>query len=402
MNIEQARAHLIDTHIDAIRRGTRANGYMLQSGPGVGKSESVKQMCARLAKRLNTPVGLVIEMIANLTTPDIRGFMIPIKDDKGGVPRTVFSLPPWMPDVDNIWVFTPDGEVFSPGTWDGDVPEVGVVFFDEWGQADEDVRKAAAPVILDGNCGTHFLPQTWRVVGAKNRTSDRSGTNRELMHIINRHGLIEIEGDPGCLLRHLEDLPDDDRPHILTRAFIARQPDIVFPREVPDKPEPFCTARTLCKMDTDLRVMMTEEDIANDKLPMTLLAAEICQGWIGKHAQGQFFTHMRFANEIPSLDDIFQNPRSAKVPAGKDAQMVCSYMLADQVNEETAQAITRYVLRFEREMQRIAFDVMLGGHEDKDVEQTMAHIRRAKALMPLREVQQWLMDNKDLLRAARS
>src|SRR5215467_1451938 len=397
MNLERARDLLSSTHLASLDEGWRANGYMLQSGPGIGKSSVMHQLCKRLARMLKQPVGLVVEMLASLTSPDIRGFMIPIREGDGM--RTVFSLPPWYPTVHNIYVFTPDGKVYLPGEWDGEVPEVGILFLDEWGQADEDVRKPAAELILNGVVGTHRLPPGWRVVGAQNRMSDRSGVTRELMHIVNRRGLLEIEGDPAAWLRWADDEPPETQPHPLVRAFVRKQPDIVFKDALPDTTDPYCTPRSLCLMDRDIRVLRTEDEIDHDRFPTSSLALELCSAWIGKSAAAQFFTHIRFAEEIPDLDDIIAEPRRTKIPAGKDAQMICVFMLTDAIEDESVQSIVRYTLRFAPEMQNLAMGLWTNTQpkNGEKVEETQAQIRRAKLVMPLPECMDWIMKNKDVL-----
>lgn len=399
MNLEQAKELLLKTHIASVERGRRANCYFMQSGPGLGKSQSVVQYCMTLARILQKPVGLVVTMLASITSPDVRGFMIPIKDQAGGLPRTVFSLPPWMPVTQNSYVFTPDGEVYEEGDWDGPLPEVGVLFLDEWGQADEDIRKPAAELVLNGKVGTHKLPPGWRVVAAQNRLSDRSGVIRELMHIVNRRALLEIEGSADVWLQHVDDLPDEERPHFLTRAFVRKHPNVVFRDTLPDNAEPFCTPRTLCLMDQDLRVLCSEEDIEHDRLPMTPLASELCAGWIGKPAAAQFFTHIRFAEELPDIEDILANPRTAMLPPGEDAQMICAYMLVEMVDEDTAQAVVRYVLRLTKRMQILAMGMMTEGGATHTT--TQAQLRRAKAVTPLPEFTKWMIENKDILIASR-
>ena len=405
MNLEQAKDLLIRTHVASLKpHMPRANGYFLQSGPGLGKSQSINQYCKMLARRLDQPVGLVVMMLASITSPDVRGFMYP-QPVPGKVTRSTFTLPPWYPTEDNTTIFMPDGTVHLPGMWEGEVPDVGVLFLDEWGQAEEDVRKPAAELVLNGNVGTHRLPGGWRIVAAQNRLSDRSGVIRELMHIVNRRALLEIEGSSDVLLRHIDnDLEVHERPHYLTTAFIRKAPDVVFRGTLPDTPDPYATPRSLFMMDRDLRVLQTDEDIEHDRLPMTALASELCASFIGKGAAAQFFTHIRFAEELPDLGDILASPRTTKVPPGQDAQMICAYYLVENVNEDTAKAIVTYVLRLSKRMQILAMGMMAGVQEKGvggDERATRMQLARAKAVTPLPEFTKWMLDNKDIMIAAR-
>lgn len=405
MNLEQAKNILFETHIAALDQGTRAFGYVLQSGSGVGKTDSIFQLAERLATHLDEPVGVTVQMLAEVTGPDVRGFLMPVRNPDGGIPRAVFLTPPWYPVIDNTWVVEPSDEGvkwYRPGTWEGELPVVGILFLDEWGQADEDVRKPAASLIHQGNVGTCTLPLTWRVVAAQNRVSDRSGVQRELMHIVNRRALLEVDPDLTTWLNWADDQPLGRRPHHMTRSFARKEPGIVFKPTLPDSTDPYCTARSLCMMDRDIRVLRTDDDIKHDKLPMSELARELCASFIGKASAAQFFTHLRFADELPDLDDILADPTDAKLPSGKDAQMICAYMLADVVDDDTARPVFRYITRLSREMQILAVSIMTGKSDAALVNdgRTQAQLRRTKALTVLPEYSKWLMANKDVLLAS--
>src|SRR5579863_7529168 len=173
MNIEQAKQVLVRTHIAAIAKNRRASGMMLVSGPGIGKSEGTVQYCEALSRSVQEPVGLVVEMLATYMSADVRGFMLPVKSDEpGGRPRSVFSDPAWLPCKSNTAFVLPDGTWHARGSWDGAIlPRYGVLFLDEFAQADEDVKKPAAELLLNGRVGQAELLPGYRVVAAGNRMS---------------------------------------------------------------------------------------------------------------------------------------------------------------------------------------------------------------------------------------
>jgi hypothetical protein len=390
VNLKEAKDVLLRTHVKALERGKRASGKVMESMPGVGKSQATFQYAAELARTLDEPVGLVVFMMTTITSPDVRGFMLPLKPQPGEPLQTIFSVPPWYPSIENSYVVEPDGTWHRPGTWTEALPEVGILFLDEWGQADEDVKKPAAELILNGNVGTTFLQTGWRVLAAQNRMSDRSGTVREMMFVVNRRCLMPIDSSLPTFLEHVDTLDPEDRPHYLTVSYARAHPDTVFRSTVPDGTDPFCTPRSLCLMDRDLQDLADEEDIAHGKLPMTAIAREICAGWVGNATAGQFFTHLRYADELPDMEDIEQRPMEAKLPPGRDAQMVCAYMMVHHFREDNARNILRYIMRMAPEMQILSVGII---QRDE---------RRLKNLVPLREYQTWLMANKDRLIASQS
>ena len=86
-----------------------------------------------------------------------RGFMIPIRNPDGGTPITVFSLPPWMPRPECLGVCALRDYADNPvrwweaGTWaPTPLPTVGMLFLDQWGQAEDDVKKPTAELLLNG------------------------------------------------------------------------------------------------------------------------------------------------------------------------------------------------------------------------------------------------------------
>lgn len=387
MNLNQAVQVIVRTHIAALNAGHRANAIELKSGPGIGKSSAIDQTCALLARMLNEPVGLTIEMLATIQSIDIRGFMIPQKTSDGKL-GTIFSTPPWYPAVVNTIVFTPDGRKYLKGEWTGPTPRVGITFLDEFGQADDDCKKAAAELVLHGEVGNTRLPQGWRVIAASNRLSDRAGVMRALTFVTNRRMEILVEGHLPTWNDWVDGLDIAEQPHHLTVSFANKSPDLVFRDAVPPGDGPFCTPRTLILMDRDLRALRSKEEVVSGRLPMDGVAREVCSGWIGGGESAQYFTHIRFADLLPDIADIEKDPMTAKLPAARDAQMVCAYMLAHNVSPTNGDKIIRYINRLNIEMQTLA------------VQTITKQPQRGKMVANSPMFTKWLIDHKDLLIAA--
>jgi hypothetical protein len=393
MNIEEAHQVIMRTHAASIKLNRRASGLYMESGPGIGKSAVAFQTCADMAVHLQRPVGLHIFMMATISSVDVRGFMIPSKGGADGAIGTVFSTPPWFPTPENTYVFMPDGRVLKPGTWRNSgqpMPDVGVLFLDEFAQAEDDVKKPAAELVYQGGVGNVYLPTHWRVLAAGNRTSDRSGVMRELMFLVNRRCRLKIDANVSVWLDWASRQAPEDRPHFMTISFAQKNPEIVFCDSVPAGTDPFCTPRTLCLMDRDLRALQSDEDAARDQLPLTPLAREVAAGWIGDGAAAQFFAHLKYAEELPDMADILKDPLKAKLPPKRDAQMVVGYMLAHNVTEQNAVPVIRYIERLNIEMQVLAMRAI------------SAQKRGQEAVMDTREFVKWFAANKELLIAARS
>jgi hypothetical protein len=387
MNLSEAKSTLRATHMAAVAGGYRASAIMLESGPGVGKSDSIEQLCADLAREYNEPVGLLTFMIATISSVDIRGFMLPTKTDNGL--ESVFSTPPWYPTTSNVDVVTPDGVWHPAGTWEGPVPRIGQLFLDEFGQGEDDVKKAAAELLYRGRVGSTTLPLGWRVVGAQNRMSDRSGVLRELMFLVNRRCLLSIQPAVETWIDWANAQAPHVRPHPMTISFARKEAGIVFRNEVPQGSEPFCTPRTLCLMDRELKALRTPAEVAKDAMPTSNVARELVSGWIGDGAGAQYFVHLKYAEEIPDIADIVKDYTKAKCPANRDAQMVTGYFLAHHVDDKNADAILKYINRLQTDMQVLTVRTITAQQE------------KAQTLTSNALFAQWLIRNKDILVASR-
>lgn len=390
MDIETAKSVLKRTHVAALATHSRASGYHMESGPGIGKSDAVHQVCAELARELQRPVGLVVMMLASISSVDVRGFMIPVKQPDKRVPETVFTTPPWYPTLSNTTVFLPDGSVVQAGQWQGEIPDVGIVFLDEFSQAEDEIKKPAAELVYKGQVGDWRLDNGWRVVSAGNRMTDRSGVMRELMFIVNRRARLKIDPSMPALLNYVAALPEDTRPHYLTVSFARKNPDIVFKDSVPEGHDPFCTPRTLMLLDRDLKALRTPEDVARNRLPTDAVAREVAAGWIGDGSAAQFFTHLKYADEIPELDTIERDPAAAKLPPNKDAQLVCSFMLAHGFNTKNGAKLLAYLNRMHIDMQVMCVSTIAQQGS------------KAAELMSLPGMTAWLAKNRQLLAASRA
>jgi hypothetical protein len=101
----------------------------------------------------------------------------------------------------------------------------GVIFIDEADKMDIDVKKVVGEMALSGRCGPHKLPDGWVVWMAGNRAGDRSGSTKELDHLINRRDEIDVTDDLAswemwCIKRGV---------HHTIIAFGVGNPHIVFP-----------------------------------------------------------------------------------------------------------------------------------------------------------------------------
>lgn len=318
------------------------------SGPGIGKSQIPKQAAAIISKMINKPVGEKPFFLTTVEPPDVRGFGLPGKDDKGGLEMR-FTKAPWMPR--------------------GDDPDHGFIFLDEWGQAQQDVKKPAAELLLSGKVGESVLPITWMVVAASNREQDRSGVGREMAFTENRKMRIEIEPNLDAWV----DWAETTGVHPLAIAFAKVKPGLVFQDAVPSKPGPFCTPRTLVKVSH----MIGELDMS--------LFTEAAGGYIGQGTAAEFTAFLRVAEQLPSFEDIVAQPEKTPVPERPDAAYAAMQMIAHRVDGKTAGPAFKYLKRMGKEFQ---------------VAGLKSTLKRCPQLVQTPEFVVWIKENKDLVMAA--
>ena len=294
----------------------------LTSGPGRGKTQTVQACPARIAAALGKSIGIVTISGPLLTPSDTVGYLVPVKHPDGRV-SSKFTDPFW-------WV-TDEGKYLHE--YDG-----GVIFIDEADKADVDIKKLLGEMALSGRCGPHRLPNGWVVWMAGNRAQDRSGSTKELDHLINRRFEISITDD----LAGFEKFCMENDVHHAITAFAVQNPHIVFAESVPEKQGPWCTPRSLVRA---AQFLVSYSGGKGEPLRTDDSAIEWVAGAIGQAAAAQLFATIRLESELPKIETIIANPAGAKLPGAPDAQMLTAYRLAALAKDSTLEAIIEYIER---------------------------------------------------------
>jgi hypothetical protein len=349
VNIQQAKKLIKILYKRQIETGVRFS-VELESVPGIGKSESVEQVANELTKEMGSLVGFNPFFLSTLEQPDVRGYGLP-DTDKDGTRIMTFTRAPWAPRIG--------------------MPSHGILFLDEFRQADHDVQKPAAELLLNGRVGDSKLPIEWMVVAASNGEKHRSGVQRELAFVSNRRMKITVEPDLNAWVEWAERAGI----HWAAVAFAKVSPGDVFADTVPEKSGPFCTPRTLVKTSYLI-----------DAMPMDLLT-EAAAGYIGEGTAAKFIAFLRVAETIPDFNDIVKNPKKCPLPSSDrpDAQYATMQMIAHRIDKETAAPAFEYLKRMPKEFQ---------------VAGLKATLRRVPQLVQTTGFSTWLKENKDLLMSA--
>jgi hypothetical protein len=303
----------------------------LISAPGRGKSENTAALIHTMAAKTGQSWGFATMFLATMTPSDLLGYMVPGVDNKG---RRVseFTMPPWMRTVDG-------GHVEDY--------ERGILFLDEYGQGEADVKRASAELLLNRRLGPWQLPKGWSVMAASNRQGDRSGVTKGFDFVINRRVEVHIKDD----IVSWEEWALNNKVDPLLVTFASQNIPIVFADGVPDKQGPWCTPRSLV-MTGKLLDGLRHKDVTPDgsimlgEFPTSDLAINLASGMMGDAATRQLFAMIKLQHALPSIEEIVANPGTCRLPERPDMLMLAAFTLASRALDTNIGAFVTYVNRF--------------------------------------------------------
>lgn len=248
---------------------TRKRAVFLKGKSGIGKSDTVRQASAFLAKHVEGWQGVIDLRLSQMEPTDMRGIPAPVNG------KTAWMAPSFLP---------------AEGT-------AGILFFDEITSAPPSVQAGAYQWILDRMCGDHKLPDGWMIVTAGNLTSDRGVTFQMAAPLLNRMCEIEVVTVLDDFINYA--IPAGLKPEIA--SFLKDRPEFLHKFEGKGAIEPFPTPRSWFGVSESMDLDLQPQD-----------RVEVFKGDIGYEAATTFETHLRFWETIPRIDDIL---------AGKDIKL---------------------------------------------------------------------------------
>lgn len=315
--------------------------FHLKSSPGVGKSDWVEhELVEALSAHYGEAFGFHKCMAPTVEASDVRGFLIPTKDENGK-PTSFFTRPAIMPSE----------------TYLSTHPR-GVYFIDENDSADLLTQKALSDVRLNRRFGDYVLPNGWMIVSASNRKTDRAGVVATLSHNRNREITIEITADVGAWAQWAE----AKGVHPMVIAWAKQRPAIAFSGEVPKHDGPFCTPRSLIFAERLLSIGAKRDKdgaLVDMELPSDTQAQSLVAGCVGETASADLFSFLKIHDQLPTIEEIEKNPQSAKCPddlAPAYAAMQICLHFAKATNIEK---LWQYVERLPKELQVSAAMTMI-------------------------------------------
>lgn len=253
---------------------------------GYGKSSVVKAAWAEenearrqaMAKEQGVPVSKIPPIVFNwidqrlsqIQSIDLKGFLAPVIQEG----KSTYLVPDWLPR-DRDWQ--------------------GVIFFDEWNQADRAVQAAFYQLMLDRACGDYKLPDGARIVCAGNNASDKGVHHQMASPLLNRCLHVEMDFD----FPQWKDWAYNHGMHSHVIAFLAFRNDLISTFNSASKEKAFASPRTWEFFST-----IYSQILALGNSPYK--EAELLEGAVGRGPTSDFLAFVKIVADCPvRVEQIF-------------------------------------------------------------------------------------------------
>ncbi len=301
--------------------------------PGCGKTAVIREVVTKqLSAEYGEEFGFHDSLAPTLDAPDYKGFLLPHKNADGSAGSS-FTRSPELPSKEYL-----------------EQHPRGIYLVDELSSAEMLTQKALASVLLDKQFGNERLPDGWQVWAASNRMSDRAGVVRQPSHVRNRVREINIENDALSWAVWAETAGI----HPLIIAWAKQNPTVAFSNEVPATDRPFATARSLARAAAFLQVDLERDDdgkIITMELPSDALSMQAVMGDIGEGATADMFGYLKVHDQLPTLDEIMADPKTAKCPKDLSAGWASGQMCIHYAKGSNIDKLWQYTERLPKEVQ---------------------------------------------------
>lgn len=281
---------------------------MLWGPMGIGKSE----LCQQIAEDMKLPM---VDFRTNLYDPvDARG--IPVPDMKS-------RSTSWM---------RPDTLPFEGSKF----PDNGILRLDEINTGSPQMMNVCLQLVLDRSVGEHKLKKGWKIIATGNRAKDRGSINRMGLPLKNRFAHFEIKPDVDSFVAH--GLKTGIDPRLLAFLRFTKADGLLHMPPKDDDTHAFPTPRQWVKAAAYLN---QPRDIR----------AVIINSIVGTIASTKLEGFLRVYHELPSKQEIEDNPNKARVPTEPAAQFAVSMMVARESTRKNFTNMMTYAKRLGREFE---------------------------------------------------
>ena len=312
--------NIVATIVGNYNNPNRRNRTLFLMGPsGVGKSDTVREAAAVLAKQYDCDFPVLDLRLSQMEPPDFGG--VPsVKDGE-----TIMNPPRWLPR---------------------DPESRGIILLDEITSAPPVMQAAAYQVALDRAMGQVKFPDGWMVMAAGNRASDRGVTYPLAGPLLARMTLINVESSLDGFVDYCA--RTDVRPEVIafvkSRGEYLNERDETINAKISDLPlgKPFATQRG----------WTTAAQYYLDEPAETRL--ELLRGSIGDRAATDMEAFLRIWQSMPSIDLIFSDPDSVPTPSDAATRYAVTVGVSVRLAKKNLEVAMRYLNRLPGEFRALA------------------------------------------------
>ena len=308
----------------------RKRAMFMLGGAGVGKSEIVFQASDILGTNVPNWNGVTDLRLSQMEPTDLRG--IPAVD----MARKVAE---WF----RFDLLPQDG--------------AGIIFLDELTSAPAMLQAAAYQLVLTPQ--DFGVPDTYMIVAAGNRQSDRGVTYTMASPLINRFNYLSIENPLDEWLEYA--VKKDVRLEVT--SFLKTRPDLLNKPIVTGEPGQFPSHRSWFAVNDSLELELPDA-----------VRTEIFCGDVGEEAGTAFEAHCRVADRMPDIRDILDG-KDVAVPDELDMVYCIAMGLAAQIDKDNFVNAWSYLKQCPGDVGTLT--VKLAYKRDKDIAHSPAYVEWA-------------------------
>lgn len=299
---------MLRINFDNIKNGGKRAPLFIWGPPGIGKSMLFEQEC----KKRNL---LLIDVrLTQMEPTDLRGIPVPVAktivkavDDfvegKTESSDTImetqnvemvevrWAIPGFLPQINTV-----------DGKWDGwhngHKYDGFVILLDELPNAPQSVQAGSYQLVLDGKLGEYTVPSNGVIFAAGNRQSDKGGTYKMPMPLVNRFIHLEMEAN----FKEWQQYAMANGINAKVIGYLSANPGALTEdmNDGGDFTYGFRSPRAW-ERASDIE---NDEEKVNFSTPYEIMRGLI-NGAIGEKGGTDYFVHRENAGLLPSVEDIF-------------------------------------------------------------------------------------------------
>lgn len=300
--------------------------------PGIGKSQVMQQVAAVLKREVR----------------DIRASLLdPV--DLRGIPSTKDGRTHWCPPA------------FLPSVEDGPT----LILLDELNRAPVMTQNALFQLVLDRKLGEYTLPDTCEIVACCNRQQDGGGVVKMPQALANRFVHLDMEHDLDDWCRWA--ITANIEPAVI--AFMRFRSDLLLSYHPTEKAFPSPRSWSFVSRITAAQ-------------PGNGIEHALYSGAVGNGAAVEYSAFLRLFRDLPNIDAILLNPKTAQLPKGPATLFAVAAALARRADSNNLGRVLQYSARMPQEY---------GVYLMKDA------VRRDPSLTATPDFTRWGIENADVV-----